>query len=36
VIEAGRQVGLGSHEELLETCPTYVEIVESQMAQTAA
>ena len=36
VIEAGRQVGLGSHEELLETCPTYVEIVESQMAQEAA
>jgi ATP-binding cassette subfamily B multidrug efflux pump len=36
VIEAGRQVGLGPHEELLETCPTYVEIVESQMAQAAA
>jgi len=36
VIEAGCQVGLGPHEELLETCPTYVEIVESQMAQDAA
>ena len=36
VIEAGRQVGLGPHEELLETCPTYVEIVESQMGQAAA
>jgi ATP-binding cassette subfamily B protein len=36
VIEAGRQVGLGPHEELLETCATYAEIVESQMAQAAA
>jgi ATP-binding cassette subfamily B multidrug efflux pump len=36
VIEAGRQVGLGPHEELLETCPTYAEIVESQMGQAAA
>jgi ATP-binding cassette subfamily B protein len=31
VIEDGRQVGQGSHEELLSTCPTYVEIVESQL-----
>jgi ATP-binding cassette subfamily B protein len=30
VLEDGRTVGLGTHEELLETCPTYVEIVESQ------
>jgi ATP-binding cassette subfamily B multidrug efflux pump len=36
VIDEGRQVGLGTHEELLERCPTYVEIVESQMAQEAA
>jgi ATP-binding cassette subfamily B protein len=36
VIEAGRQLGLGPHEELLETCPTYAEIVESQMGQAAA
>jgi ATP-binding cassette, subfamily B, multidrug efflux pump len=36
VIDEGRNVGLGTHEELLETCPTYVEIVESQMAQEAA
>ncbi|MFI5053728.1 MAG: ABC transporter ATP-binding protein [Acidimicrobiia bacterium] len=36
VVDEGRQIGLGSHEELLETCPTYVEIVESQMAQEAA
>jgi len=32
VIEEGTSVGLGSHEELLETCPTYVEIVASQVA----
>jgi ATP-binding cassette subfamily B protein len=31
VIDEGHQVGLGTHEELLETCPTYLEIVESQM-----
>lgn len=30
VLEEGRIEGLGTHEELLETCPTYVEIVESQ------
>jgi ATP-binding cassette, subfamily B, multidrug efflux pump len=36
VIDEGRNVGLGTHQELLETCPTYVEIVESQMAQEAA
>jgi ATP-binding cassette subfamily B protein len=30
VLEDGRRVGLGTHRELLETCPTYVEIVESQ------
>jgi ATP-binding cassette subfamily B multidrug efflux pump len=31
VLEDGRQVGLGTHHELLETCPTYAEIVASQM-----
>ena len=37
VLEDGYQVGLGTHEELLETCDTYVEIVESQRtAQEAA
>jgi ATP-binding cassette, subfamily B, multidrug efflux pump len=36
VIDEGRAVGLGPHEVLIETCPTYVEIVESQIAQTAA
>ncbi len=30
VLEDGRVVGVGRHEELLATCPTYVEIVESQ------
>jgi len=33
VLDAGRQVGLGTHEELLQTCPTYVEIVDSQHRQ---
>lgn len=32
VLEDGKSMGLGTHEELLETCPTYVEIVESQTA----
>jgi ATP-binding cassette subfamily B protein len=32
VLEDGRLVGVGRHEQLLETCPTYVEIVESQLA----
>jgi ATP-binding cassette subfamily B protein len=30
VLEEGACVGLGTHAELLATCPTYVEIVESQ------
>ena len=36
VIEDGRQVGLGTHDELLESCATYAEIVESQMSTEAA
>jgi ATP-binding cassette subfamily B protein len=36
VVEGGAIVGTGSHGELLETCPTYVEIVESQLAAVAA
>ncbi|MDR2252979.1 MAG: ABC transporter ATP-binding protein/permease [Bifidobacteriaceae bacterium] len=32
VLDAGRVVGLGRHAELLETCPTYREIADSQMA----
>lgn len=31
VLDAGRVVGLGRHDELLATCPTYAEIVESQV-----
>lgn len=31
VLENGRMIGLGSHEELLETCPVYREISFSQM-----
>ncbi|HEX6299159.1 MAG TPA: ABC transporter ATP-binding protein [Acidimicrobiia bacterium] len=30
VLEDGKTVGLGTHNELLHTCPTYVEIVASQ------
>ncbi len=31
VIEDGREVGIGTHRELLESCPTYAEIVASQI-----
>jgi ATP-binding cassette subfamily B protein len=33
VLEDGEAVGLGPHEQLLKTCPTYAEIVESQIGQ---
>lgn len=36
VIEDGVVVGRGRHDELLETCPTYAEIVESQLIVGAA
>lgn len=36
VLEDGATVGLGTHEELLATCPTYIEIVESQMTTEEA
>lgn len=36
VLENGRTVGIGSHAELTETCPTYVEIVRSQQGENAA
>jgi len=36
VLEDGAEVGLGTHDELLETCPTYAEIVESQMTEQEA
>src|SRR4029077_17332968 len=36
VLEDGAEVGLGTHQELLATCPTYAEIVESQMTEQEA
>jgi ATP-binding cassette subfamily B protein len=36
VIEDGAIVGNGSHDELLRSCPTYVEIVESQRSAEEA
>ncbi len=36
VLEDGNIVGLGTHDGLLETCPTYVEIVESQLKADAS
>ncbi|WP_068262466.1 ABC transporter ATP-binding protein [Janibacter limosus] len=36
VLDDGRVVGDGTHEELLASCPTYVEIVESQAAREEA
>ncbi|MEO5832742.1 MAG: ABC transporter ATP-binding protein, partial [Nakamurella sp.] len=36
VLEDGRVVGTGTHHELLETCPTYVEIVGSQLTAEAS
>ena len=36
VLEDGRIVGLGRHEELLQNCPTYAEIVRSQMSSEVA
>ena len=36
VLEDGAVVGSGTHDELLETCPTYVEIVESQRSAEEA
>jgi ATP-binding cassette subfamily B multidrug efflux pump len=36
VLDNGAIVGLGRHDQLLETCPTYVEIVQSQLAAEPA
>lgn len=36
VLEDGRVVGLGTHGDLLETCPTYAEIVSSQLSAEEA
>jgi ATP-binding cassette subfamily B protein len=36
VLDGGRVVGTGTHEQLLESCPTYAEIVSSQLAAAGA
>jgi ATP-binding cassette subfamily B protein len=36
VLEDGRTVGLGTHDSLLDTCPTYAEIVQSQIGEEEA
>jgi len=33
VLEEGRIVGMGTHKELLKTCPTYLEIASSQLGE---
>jgi ATP-binding cassette subfamily B protein len=33
VLEDGEAVGLGTHEQLMKTCPTYAEIVDSQIGE---
>jgi ATP-binding cassette subfamily B multidrug efflux pump len=36
VLEDGEVVGKGTHSELMRTCPTYVEIVDSQLSAQEA
>ena len=36
VLDGGRDVGQGTHEELMETCSTYREIVASQLSAEEA
>jgi ATP-binding cassette subfamily B protein len=36
VLEDGRMVGRGTHEELLGSNPTYAEIVQSQIGERSA
>ena len=36
VLEDGGIVGVGRHDELLDTCPTYAEIVASQLTAEVA
>jgi ATP-binding cassette subfamily B protein len=33
VLEDGEMIGKGTHDELLENCPTYAEIVQSQIGE---
>jgi ATP-binding cassette subfamily B protein len=36
VLENGEVVGVGTHRELMGECPTYLEIVESQLTPEQA
>ena len=36
VLEDGEAVGLGTHDELVANCPTYLEIVQSQLTADEA
>ena len=36
VLEDGRLVGRGTHDDLLADCPTYAEIVQSQIGERSA
>jgi ATP-binding cassette, subfamily B, multidrug efflux pump len=36
VLDSGTVVGLGRHDDLIDTCPTYLEIVQSQLAAEPA
>ena len=36
VLDDGKAVGIGKHDELLETCPVYREIYDSQFKKEAA
>lgn len=36
VLDEGRMVGIGKHDELLHNCPTYLDIVRSQMSDEEA
>jgi ATP-binding cassette subfamily B protein len=36
VLDEGRVVGIGTHDQLMTSCPEYREIVESQLGEAAA
>ena len=36
VLEDGLLVGVGTYDELIESCPTFIEIVQSQLAAEVA
>ena len=33
VLDEGKMVGMGTHDELMRTCPVYQEIARSQLSQ---